>query len=200
MKMGMLVLLAVGVVASSAAMAQTDPGFRVRVGLAIVPEVIDIGDFYADTYEETYNNTHRYSQADAEAFVIPIGIQVGAIFKFAYGGRMDLLFGPAVIMLGDAEYTDIPFSFTLGHEVEIGSRVALYARGGVAAHFVSGDYDPQSTPGFVAAVGAEFLHDRKASVGVELGVDTTKVDFRRYNGTREEFNAHGVMLSIFAAI
>ncbi len=174
---------------SVSAMARSDEGFHFRVGLGYSSAITDIGDFY----EDAYNESHRYTQLDVTT--IPVGLELGLSHKWSYGGRADLTFGPAVVALGDLEYYDFPFALTYGHDLALNSSFGVYIRGGLALHFVGGDYDPESDLGFVGALGVEIFRDRAVTMGLEVGIDTAEVEFL---GGAKTLDAHGSTASIYA--
>lgn len=82
------------------------------------------------------------------------------------------------------------------------ANTSLYLKAGASYNFASGDYVEESQPGFIGAVGVEFMRNKPVGIGVELGYDSSTIELEDKttfvpNDTKS-FEPVGFMVSIFA--
>ena len=75
-------------------------------------------------------------------------------------------------------FVDIPITATYGVKFLPQKSVGPYVRGGIAYHIAIGDTVNSSSPGAFAAVGAEFLQNRRVAIAVEAAYDSSVVKFK----------------------
>ncbi|MCG8051637.1 MAG: hypothetical protein AB2729_12490 [Candidatus Thiodiazotropha taylori] len=137
------------------------------VGLTYVSGIRDVWDWHEDT-------------VDPDEF--EHGAPVALSYRFAaiedFGLRLDLGLGPIVLIMGDIEYSDLPFQFSLGYNFFNSSSIRPYARVGASIHFNSGDYlVDENTVGGVAAIGIDFGEAGSTHFFIEAAYDSAEATF-----------------------
>jgi hypothetical protein len=137
------------------------------VGLTYVSGIRDVWDWHEDT-------------VDPDEFehgaLVALSYRSAAIEDF--GLRLDLGLGPIVLIMGDKEYSDLPFQFFLGYSFFNSSSIRPYARVGASIHFNSGDYlVDENTVGGVAAIGIDFGEAGSMHFFIEAAYDSAEATF-----------------------
>lgn len=136
-----------------------------RLGVAYASGLSDVSDFYEDTL--------RRAGFDADVEVkFPLGVAASFIYDWPGGMRADFGLGPAFLIGGDIEHSEVPLSATLGYNFMRYSHASPYVRGGLVYHLTDGDLYSSASPGVFAAVGVDFTH-----FTLELAADRSQVEF-----------------------
>lgn len=154
--------------------------------------ITDVVDLYEDNYEA------ENPSSDVETFAIPIGPGFIGRYEADSGVIFNIGLGPAFLMVGDVDHTEIPVSATIGYIFARDSDTSPYLRLGVVAHSVSGDYVEDSDPGTLAAVGVEFGRNGGLNWGIELSVDDSSVEFEDLSKSgNTEIDTYDQQLTLF---
>ena len=78
------------------------------VGVSYVTGISDVVDLYEDNFEIE-------ESSDVETFTIPIGASFIARYQADSGITFNIGVGPAFLIAGDVEHTEIPLSATIGY-------------------------------------------------------------------------------------
>lgn len=161
------------------------------VGVSYVSGISDVADLYEENLE-----------AETSSEVDVIDIPIGAGFIARYQADSGLLFhvgiGPAFIIAGDADHTEIPISATIGYSFIRDGDTSPYIRIGVVDHSVSGDYVESSDSGTLAAIGVEFGRKQGLNWGIELSADDSTVEFEDLNRSgNTEIETYDQQLTLF---
>lgn len=76
---------------------------------------------------------------------------------------------------------DIPINLNIRYTPLPKSNISPYIRVGGSYHIAWGDFVKRSKPGFLGALGVEFLRSRKVSFGVEAAYDSAEITFDKYD-------------------
>ncbi len=145
--------------------------WKAGVGVTYVSGISDVVDLYEDNYEAENPST------DVETFAIPIGPSFIGRYEADSGIIFNVGLGPAFLMVGDVDHTEIPISATIGYVFARDGNTSPYIRVGVVTHSVSGDYVEDSDPGTLTAIGVEFGRNGGLNWGIELSADDSTVEF-----------------------
>jgi len=161
------------------------------VGVSYVTGISDVVDLYEDNFEIEESD-------DVETFTIPIGASFVARFQADSGITVNIGVGPAFIIAGDVEHTEIPLSATIGYMFSREGDTSPYIRIGVVDHSVSGDYVESSDSGTLTAIGVEFGRNQGLNWGIELSVDDSSVDFEDFTKAgNTEIETYDRQLTLF---
>ena len=117
MKMFKTVLMTMLLFAGSAQADEWDFG----VGVSYVTGISDVVDLYEDNYEAE-------NPGDVDVVTIPIGVSFVGRYQADSGMMFHVGVGPAFIIVGDADHTEIPFSATIGYAFSPKGDSSAYAR------------------------------------------------------------------------
>jgi len=133
----------------------------------------DVADFYD-------------SLSGVEASAVPVGLSYRLLLPRDNGFRLDFSAGPVVVTFGDLSYVNVPVSATAGWDFSPAADTSVYLRGGVALHWLDGDYlDDSSAFGGLAVVGVSFARSGVLSYYVEASYDTAAVTFSTWSREQE---------------
>jgi hypothetical protein len=191
-KMGIVVLMFVGLAAFSTRPAQAD-GMRFRLNFSYVSGLQDL----ADAYEEDIEAAEPFTEVDST--VIPVGISLFPYYQWDSGLFLGAGIGPFIFLWaeGDDDYThwEIPVSFNVGYVFGPDNPVSFYVRGGPSYHFADGDFYDSSTVGVTGAIGLEFFKSSHAAMGLEASYDSAEVKIEKLATGRNE----GIKTTEFSA-
>lgn len=181
---------------------QAKAEWRFPVGLTGVTGYGDVVDLYED-------NLEAQGYITEESWNVPVGISFQPYYEFNSGFRIGTGFGPMSYLVtsgtdDDVYFFNAPINANIGFTLFPKGSVAPYVRAGVIYHLAAGDYVEDVSPGFFAGIGVEFMRNRKVSLGLEVAIDTSEIEFERYSSsssaiTYEDIKPYDVMISIFAA-
>ncbi|MDH3764161.1 MAG: hypothetical protein OEU50_24535 [Gammaproteobacteria bacterium] len=161
------------------------------VGVSYVTGISDVVDLYEDNFEIEESD-------DVETFTIPIGASFVARFQAESGITVNIGVGPAFIIAGDVEHTEIPLSATIGYMFSREGDTSPYIRIGIVDHSVSGDYVESSDSGMLTAIGVEFGRNQGLNWGIELSVDDSSVEFEDFTKSgNTEIDTYDRQLTLF---
>ena len=156
----------------------------VALGLVLTSEVAlsESAHYLGASYVSGANDIWDWHEdnlyLDDEGGGIPIGISYRYANIFDSGIRVDAGVGPAVLIVGDVEYHDIPVQLSIGYSFSQSSNVRPYARLGVSYHISDGDYlKDRAGPGVIGALGLEMGSPGSPSFFIEAMVDTAEGTF-----------------------
>jgi hypothetical protein len=171
--------------------------WRFPFGPTYVSGFSDVADLFKD------NLRYKGYIVDSSGGV-PIGLSFHPYYQGESGLGMGLGFGPAMIIMVDSSNSDsyelvlVPVSLDVRYAFNITGSVSPYIRGGGTYLYASGDFKDSVQPGAFGAVGLEFLRNRKVSVGLEAGYDTSVVKMQRLrNHTIESIHPIGFNASLY---
>lgn len=143
---------------------------RFSVGMSYATGLNDVVDYYEDRLEgEGY-------EVDASAF--PLGISHTGHYQLDNGMRLGYGVGPAFLISGDIDYTELPLQTTLGYTFAPSANTSPYIFAGPTVHLIDGDnVSEDSATGAVIGIGIEFARNSPVSYVLEIAKDTTEVDF-----------------------
>lgn len=167
-------VLCIGVVALAMIMAgygSTAAGeWRVPFGISYISGVGEIVDLYEDNLD-----AEGYTTDSADG--IPIGISVHPYYEFDFGLGIGIGIGPMMMIIGDADFFNLPVNACLRFAFMPRSNTSLYLRAGASYNIASGDYVEDSEIGYMGAIGIEFMRHRTVSLGIEAGVNNSTIEF-----------------------
>ncbi len=140
------------------------------VGVSYASGISDVADLYED-------NLEIEESAEVDVIEIPIGASFIARYQADSGLMFNIGIGPAFIIIGDADHTEIPLSATIGYSFFRDGDTSPYIRVGIVDHSVSGDYVESSDSGVLTAIGVEFGRKKGVNWGIELSMDDSSVEF-----------------------
>ncbi len=154
---------------------------------------------------ELFKDNLRYKGYSVESSGgVPMGLSFHPYYQWASGLGMGLGFGPAMAIMVDSSSSDsydlvlVPISLDVRYAFNITGSVSPYIRGGGTYLYASGDFKDSVQPGAFGAAGIEFLRNRKVSVGLEAGYDTSVVKMQRLrNNTIESIHPIGFYASLY---
>lgn len=162
------------------------------VGVTYASGISDV----ADLYEENYEAENPGSEVDT--VTIPIGVSFYSRYQGDSGMTFNIGAGPAFIIFGDVDHTEIPLSATVGYAFSASGNSTAYVRAGVVVHFVSGDYVEDSEAGSLVALGFENGRNSGVNWGIEVSVDDSEVEFENLTrGRNEKINSYDTQLTLF---
>lgn len=172
--------------------------WRFPVGLTYVSGFSDIADLFKDNLR--YNGYIVDSSGG-----VPVGLSFHPYYQWSSGLGMGIGFGPAMMIMVDAsngesdyDLTIVPFSADVRYALNIDGSASPYIRGGVTYLYASGDYKKSANAGAFGAAGIEFMRNRKVSVGLEAGYDTSTVELQRLRThSTEKIRPIGFFASLF---
>jgi hypothetical protein len=182
--------------------------WRFPVGLTYIDNIGEVVDLYVDNLEaEGYEVETSYEGS--------VGISFNPYVQLDNGIRIGTGIGPIAVIAGDADYFDFPVQLNGGYVFLPKSNISPYIRGGAMYHIAGGDYVEGSTPGLFGGVGIEFFRNKPVGFGIEVGYDSSEVEFEKNRCTNvsrrtgnclnyvkedetEDIKPIGLMISIFA--
>ena len=181
---------------------QAQAEWRFPVGITGVTGYGDVVDLYEENLEAQGYTTE-------ESWNVPVGIAFNPYYEFNSGFRIGTGLGPMSYLAtsgadDDVYFFNVPINANIGFTLFPKGSVAPYVRAGVMYHLAAGDYVEDVSPGFFAGIGVEFMRNRKVSLGLEVAIDTSEIEFQRYSSTSssityEDIKPYDVMISIYAA-
>jgi len=168
--------------------------WRFPIGLSYAQGFTDVVDLYKDNLEK-----EGYDVKSSGA--IPVGISAKGYYQFDSGIGCGAGFGPMMIISSSEAYF---FGFPLYADVRYtllqGSNICPYVRAGIQYVSASGDYVKKSSPGFLGAIGVEFLRNKRVGFGLEFAVTTSKIEFEDKTSSKgkKEINPTKFLVSAFA--
>ena len=201
------------VMLSSAGLVQAGTDWRFPVGLTYVTGFNDILDRYKDNLEaEGYEVETTWN--------VPVGITFNPYVEFDFGLRIGGGLGPFGMILASksttgrssgsssSDYYCLPINFNVGYTFLQKSSISPYVKAGISYPIASGDFIEGKNPGFLGAVGVEFMRKRAVGIGLEIAIDTSTVSVVKetsYNGyygpiinsTTEDIKPIGTSISFF---
>ncbi len=192
--------------------------WRFPVGLGGVTAFDDVADRYEDNLR-----AKGYTVDKDGAF--PVGISFQPYVELNTGLRLGCGIGPATFLWygddkddhyrsyhskydddsNDVHFYDVPVNMTIGYTFMPTADFSPYVRGGFIYHIAGGDYVEGVTPGLFGAFGIEFFRNNKVGFGVEVGYDTSRIEFERYRDNNvsivkdfEEMDPYKVVISGYA--
>lgn len=170
-------------------------GWHIPLGVTYLSDV----DKITDQLKEN-KKAEGYLVDTVEGF--PVGLSIQPYYEFDSGIGIGIGLGPLILTFGDVTFTDIPVNLCLRYAILPKSNITPYVRAGIATHLASGDYVETTQAGFIGAAGVEFMRNRAVQLGIELGVDTSKIEFEDLTsstpGDTIEIEPMAFMISIFA--
>jgi hypothetical protein len=134
---------------------------------------------------------------------VPVGLSFHPYYQWSGGFGMGLGFGPAMAIMVDSSSDSyhlvlIPVSLDVRYAVNIKGSVSPYIRGGGTYLYANGDFKDSVQPGVFGAAGLEFLRNKKVSVGLEAGYDSSVVKMQRLRThSNESIHPIGFFASLF---
>ncbi|MFC1603618.1 outer membrane beta-barrel protein [Planctomycetota bacterium] len=165
-------------------------GMRWPIGISYVNGFTDLADQYEDNLQ-----ADGYSTLSADPF--PVGISFQPYYQWDDGLRIGVGVGPIMIITGDVDHFQLPFSVTAGYTFMPDGPVSPYVKAGPSYHFASGDDYEGSNLGFVAGVGIEFLKSKKFAMGLEAVYDSAEVDIDDRTTRRDTTDTVGIKAAEF---
>lgn len=169
--------------------------WRFPLGLSYVSGVGEITDQIEDNL-----NAEGYATEKTESF--PVGASFQPYYEFDSGLGIGVGLGPLILIFGDVDFVDMPVNVCLRYALFPDAKISPYVRAGAAYHLANGDYVESSQPGYVGAVGLEFMRDRPVGFGIEAGFDSSTIELEDLDSSSsddtKEFTPVGFMVSIFA--
>jgi hypothetical protein len=147
-------------------------GMRWPIGISYVNGFEDLSDQYEDNLEAD----GYWVSNDVDPW--PVGISFQPYYQWDDGLRVGVGVGPIMMIMGDVDHFQLPFSVTAGYTFMPDGPVSPYVKVGPSYHFASGDDYEGSNLGFVAGVGIELLKNKSNTfaLGLEATYDSAEVD------------------------
>lgn len=168
--------------------------FRFPVGLSYVQGFIDVVDLYKHNLK-----AEGYDVKGSGA--IPVGLSAKGYYQFDSGFGFGAGLGPMmIVMSSEAYFFGLPLQADVRYTLLQGEDICPYIRAGVLYTAASGDYVKKSSPGFLGAIGVEFLRTQKVGFGLEFAITTSQIEFedRTSSTGKKEINPTKFIISAFA--
>jgi hypothetical protein len=147
-----------------------------------------VGDLHKDNSNNQSSGFVHYDEGTSW----PVGLAFQPYFEFDSGLRLGMGLGPFGAVWGATEdFYMLPVNLTVGFTFLPKSPVSPYVKAGVSYPFANGGYVEGKTPGFLGALGVEFLRDRRVHLGLEIAIDTSTIDFTKYTRTTNRVLSKG---------
>lgn len=130
----------------------------------------------ASKFLDQVEDNLQYEGYTTDTFIWPVGLTVQPYYEYDFGLGVGFGVGPLVMLAGDADATLLPVNASIRFAFMPRAKLTPYVRTGLSYIVASGDYIEGSSPGFVGAVGMEFLRHKRVGVGVEIGYDSSVVE------------------------
>lgn len=186
---------------ASTSVYANNPKLKFQMGLTYISGFKDILEIYE-------NNLEAEGYQVEKTFYWPVGLSLNPYLEYDNGIRIGAGVGPLCYILtgGDSSssYTNIPVNLSLGYALFPKASVSPYLKAAYSYNIASGDYVEESSGGFVGAIGIEFKRNEPVGLGIEAGVDTSKVtleviDPYSYSGiSQKEIKPIDFYISFFA--
>ena len=192
-----ILVSSIGVVSGSAG------EFKFPVGVTYADGIFDASDALEDLYVAAGFTTY-------DDFVVPLSISFTPYYEFDMGLGVGLDLGPVAFFVvetdtfsGGSTSTDtavsyiIPVGFNVRYTFMRDEDFSPYVRVGARFPIAGGDNIASSTAGAYGAVGMELWQSRSVGMAIEVGYDTSKVEFEGPNGNgRSEVDFPGFTASV----
>jgi hypothetical protein len=169
--------------------------WRFPLGLTYVSGIGEVVDQIEDNL-----NADGYETEKTETF--PVGASFQPYYEFDSGLGIGVGLGPLMVVFGDVDFVDMPVNVCLRYALFPEAKMSPYIRAGAAYHLANGDYVEGSQPGYVGAIGLEFMRDKPVGFGIEAGYDSSTIELEDLDSSSaddtKEFTPVGFMVSIFA--
>jgi hypothetical protein len=189
-------LMVMGLLSSAAQARNTKYAF----GLTYVNGFDDIVDIYE-------NNLQKEGYSVSSSDYVPVGVSFRSDTKIFNKVSFGIGVGPLMYISAEQyDFLNIPVSAFAKYTFNDGADASPYVCGGISNHFASGDYVEDTTPGFMAGVGYEFLRNKRVNMGVLATYDSSEIEFKKhqsyssvnnYDDTIETVNPGQFMLGVF---
>ena len=167
-------------------------GWDFGVAVTYASGIKDVSDLYEENYEAENPGT------EVDTVTIPVGVGFHSRYQADSGMIVNIGAGPAFIIVGDVDHTEIPLSATVGYAFSATGNSTAYIRAGLVTHIVSGDYVEGSEAGTLVALGVENGRNGGVNWGLEISVDDSEVEFENLTtGRNEKFNSYDSQLTLF---
>jgi opacity protein-like surface antigen len=166
---GIQLFLVLLLVSSSANAAD----WRFPLGFSYVGNFHKVVDLHKDNLEAEGFNVDT-------SWEVPVGLTFQPYVEFDYGLGIGMGLGPMMFIStgGDADFFNLPVNLNLRYSFLPKEKISPYVRAGASYNIASGDYVDNSKIGFLGAVGVEFSRKSPVGFGFEVGVDTSKIEFK----------------------
>ncbi len=159
-------LLAIAAGLSLTSEAAISAGAAHYLGLSYVSGATDVWDW------------HEQNLRTEDVSGIPLGLSYRFAYQFESGFNLGAGIGPAVLILGDVGYHDVPFQFTVGYGFAQSFKFRPYARIGASYHVNDGDYIMDKAGAcLLGAIGFEYGEPNTPSFFMEASVDRAEATF-----------------------
>ncbi|MBN1846990.1 MAG: hypothetical protein JW932_00240 [Deltaproteobacteria bacterium] len=194
--MSVVCLMAMGILSSSAQARNTKYSF----GLTYVSGFDDIVDIYE-------NNLEKEGYSIYSSDYVPAGISFRSDTRIFNHFSLGVGVGPFMyISAEEYDFFNIPSSIFIRYTFNSEANATPYICGGISNHFASGDYVEDTSPGFMAGVGIEFLRNKRVNMGVLAIYDSSEIELKKhqsyssnnhYDDTIEAISPGEFMLGVF---
>jgi hypothetical protein len=149
-----------------------------------------IGLVYATGFQDVYNlhkdNVTAQGFNVDDEFYWPVGLSFQPYVLFQNGLGIGAGIGSFTYIhtsddLNGYNFYDIPINLNIRYTPLPKLNISPYIRVGGSYHIAWGDFVKKSKPGFLGALGVEFLRNRKVSFGVEAVYDSAEITFDKYD-------------------
>ena len=143
--------------------------WRFPVGITYASGIKDVLD--------AMDANHRFD----DTFNWPVGLTLHPYVEFDFGLGIGASVGPISLYMVDTVFdTSVSYIVPLGLDARYtflrDTNVSPYVRAGFRYNVAGGDFLNQGDPGFLGAVGVEFLRRKAVSLGVEFAYDSSTVE------------------------
>ncbi|MEW6419128.1 MAG: outer membrane beta-barrel protein [Nitrospirota bacterium] len=115
-------------------------------------------------------------------FAWPVGLTFQPYVEFDNGLGVGMGLGPMMIVATnqDADFFNLPVNLNLRYSFLPKEKISPYVRAGASYNITSGDYVEGSKIGFLGALGVEFLRKSPVGFGLEVGYDSSEIEFEEF--------------------
>ena len=158
--------------------------WRFPLGLTYAGNFSEVLDLHEDNLK-----AKGYSVDTSWQWPVGLSFQPYVEFENALGVGAGL--GPMMFIVtsgaSDGDFFNVPVNLNLRYSFLPKKEISPYVRGGVSYNIASGDYVESSNVGFLGALGVEFSRKRAVGWGLEVGYDSSKIEFKAFRSRTSYF-------------
>ncbi len=160
---------------------------------------IPVGITYVSGFTDIVDHLENNVAGVESVNYFPVGLSLQPYYQFKNGLGIGFGIGPIIWITGDVNFFCMPVNFHARYTFNRDGNISPYIRTGISTNIVSGDFVEDSTIGFLVGAGLNFYKTEIASMGVEIGFDSSKIEMETVSfqgNTSENIRPVALMLSL----